>query len=243
MCKEYGYCRISTAKQKIERQESNIKAEYPAAVIFREEYTGTTTDRPVWNRLYRQLKEGDTVIFDEVSRMSRNAAEGVELYKDLYGKGVNLVFLKEHHIDTETYKNALNNGVQMTGTDIDCILEGVNRYMMRLAEKQIEIAFNTAQAEVDHLHKRTSEGVRKAQERYDREEILGIEHEKGKVGRAAGATVHTAKYKKAKQIIKEHSISFGGTLKDPEVMKLAGVSRNSYYKYKREIAAEAVRKP
>ena len=37
----------------------------------------------------------------------------------------------------------------MTGTDVDIILEGVKRYLMLLAKRQIEIAFQTAQVEVD----------------------------------------------------------------------------------------------
>ena len=42
--KIYGYCRISTRKQSIERQERNIKEEYPGAIIIKEEYTGTKID-------------------------------------------------------------------------------------------------------------------------------------------------------------------------------------------------------
>lgn len=100
----YGYCRISTAKQSIDRQVRNIRAEYPTAHIVQEAYTGTSILRPEWSKLYRILKDGDTVVFDSVSRMSRNAEEGFLLYEDLYNKGIQLVFLKEHHIDTETYK-------------------------------------------------------------------------------------------------------------------------------------------
>lgn len=102
----YGYCRISTAKQSIDRQIRNIKAEYPTAHIVQEAYTGTSIFRPEWLKLYRVLKAGDTVVFDSVSRMSRNAEEGFALYEDLYHKGIRLVFLKEHHIDTETYKKS-----------------------------------------------------------------------------------------------------------------------------------------
>lgn len=102
----YGYCRISTAKQSIDRQIRNIKAEYPTAHIVQEAYTGTSIFRPEWLKLYRVLKAGDTVVFDSVSRMSRNAEEGFTLYEDLYHKGIRLVFLKEHHIDTETYKKS-----------------------------------------------------------------------------------------------------------------------------------------
>ena len=102
----YGYCRISTAKQSIDRQIRNIKAEYPTAHIVQEAYTGTSVFRPEWLKLYRVLKAGDMVVFDSVSRMSRNAEEGFALYEDLYHKGIRLVFLKEHHIDTETLQVA-----------------------------------------------------------------------------------------------------------------------------------------
>lgn len=219
----YGYARISTMKQSIARQVDNIKAKYPDAVIITEEYTGTTTDRPAWNKLRKTLKAGDTVVFDEVSRMSRNAEEGFKLYETLFNEGVNLIFLKEHHLDTEVYRKALQTGVSMTGTDVDVILKGVNEYLMILAKRQIEIAFQTAEHEVEFLHKRTSEGVRKAQ-------AMGKQ-----VGRAAGAKVETKKAKVAKEIIRKHSKDFNGSLNDIEVMKLTNLARNTYYKYKAEL--------
>lgn len=101
----YGYCRISTKQQNIDRQIRNIKAEYPNAVIIQEAYTGTKVEgRKEFNKLLRQVKENDTIVFDSVSRMSRNAMEGFTLYESLYNQGVNLIFLKEPHINTDTYK-------------------------------------------------------------------------------------------------------------------------------------------
>ena len=75
----YGYCRISTKQQSIERQIRNIKGEYDTAVIVTEVYTGTKQDRPEWNKLYRKVKPGDTIVFDSVSRMSRDADDGFAL--------------------------------------------------------------------------------------------------------------------------------------------------------------------
>lgn len=228
----WGYARISTMKQKIERQIDNIKREYPEAVIITEEYTGTTTDRPKWNKLIEQIKKEAakgteiTLVFDEVSRMSRNAKEGFEDYKMLYDMGINLIFLKERHIDTDNFKQALQSKVAMTGTDVDIILTAVNEYMMKLAERQIEIAFQTAQAEVDYLHQRTSEGVRKAQ-------AAGKQ-----IGRAKGSTIETKKAIEAKKQIQKYSKDFNGTLSDVECMKLIGIARNTYYKYKAELKAE-----
>lgn len=223
MCCVYGYCRISKAKQQIDRQIRNIKAEYPAAVIVQEAFTGTTTDRKEWNKLFAKAKEGDTIVFDSVSRMSRNAEEGFSAYETLYNRGVNLVFLKEPHINTDTYKQSMQGLVSLTNTDVDYILEGVNKYLLALAKTQIKIAFEQAEKEVADLHQRTKEGIETAR-------LAGKQ-----IGRAEGAKVTTKKSIAAKEIIKKHSSAFGGTLGDNEVITLAGLSRKTYYKYKKEL--------
>lgn len=235
----YGYARISTMKQKLERQIDNIKQAYPDAVIITEAYTGTKIDRPAFTKLVQQLQEGDTLVFDEVSRMSRNAAEGFSLYRDLYEKGINLVFLKEPHINSSVYKAALEKHVDLTVDTgrkaIDRYIDGqgklLNDLLLDLAKEQIEIAFDAAQAEVDYLHQRTSEGVRKAQ-------AAGKQ-----VGRAEGSSAGAgfteyAKAKAAKEVIRKHNRDFGGNLTDAETIKLAGCARGSFYKYKRELKAE-----
>ncbi len=229
----YGYCRISTMKQKIARQIDNIKKEYPDATIITEEYTGTTTDRPNFNKLVKNLKAGDTVVFDEVSRMSRNATEGIELYEKLFDSGINLVFIKEPHINTSVYRDRLekqieklsSTGSKATDKLLDSIMTALHEYTIDLAREQIELAFKTAQAEVDFLHQRTSEGVRKAQAQ-------------GKqVGRATGTKVETKKAKECKARIMELSKDFNGSNTDVEVMAILGIARNSYYKYKAELKA------
>ena len=89
--------------------------------------------------------------------MSRTADEGFKLYQELFEKNINLVFLKEHYIDTDTYRETLNNQLSMTGTEVDVILEGINKYLLLLAKKQIEIAFEQAEKEVQDLQQRTKE--------------------------------------------------------------------------------------
>ena len=81
----YGYCRVSTKTQNIERQERNIKALYPDAAIVKEAFTGTKVyERKAFMKLVGSLKSGDTLVLDSVSRMSRNADEGVTLYMELF---------------------------------------------------------------------------------------------------------------------------------------------------------------
>lgn len=219
----YGYCRISKAKQSIERQIRNIKAAYPDALIIQEVFTRTRIDRKEWQKLFSKVKAGDTIVFDSVSRMSGNANDGFAAYEELYNRGVALVFLKEPHINTSTYKQAMENNVKLTGSNVDYILEGVNKYLMALAKEQIRLAFEQSEKEVEDLHQRTREGIETAR-------INGKQ-----IGQRPGAKLTTKKSVAAKQIILKHSKDFNGTLSDPDVMKLTDLSRNTYYKYKREL--------
>lgn len=231
----YGYCRISRKSQNIERQERNIKAAYPSAHIIKEAFTGTKIEgRKELDKMLKVLKSGDTVIFDSASRMSRNAEEAISLYEDLFEKNINLVFLKEPHINTETYKKALENQIEISlntgnaATDnfISSIIEALNRYTIDLAKEQIKLVFAQAQKEVDDLHQRTAEGLVTAK-------LSGK-----RIGTPKGAKLTTKKSVAAKEIIKKYSEDFDGSLEDAAVIKLADISRNSYYKYKRELREE-----
>ena len=155
--------------------------------------------------------------------MSRDADEGYRTYEELYKRGVELVFLNEPMINTATFKNAIKNTVPMTGTDVDYILEGVNAFLMELAKQQIKLAFQQAQKEVDDLHIRVSQGIETA--RLNGKQIGGLEGSKYKVKKSV----------EAKEQIKKYSKDFDGTLADTEVIKLTGISRKTYYKYKREL--------
>lgn len=224
MGKVYGYCRISTKQQRMERQVRNIKSEYNDAVIVTEVYTGTKLDgRTEWNKLYKKLKAGDTIVFDSVSRMSRNAEDGFGLYEELYNKGIELVFLKEPHINTSTYKKALQNNIQLTGTNVDFILEGINKYLMSLAKEQIRLVFEQSEKEVQDLHQRTKESIETAR-------LNGKQ-----IGQKQGAKLTTKKSIESKKLIQKHSKDFNGTLSDADCMKLTGLARNTYYKYKKEL--------
>ena len=222
----YGYCRISRAKQSIDRQIRNIKAVYPDALIIQEVFTRTRLDRKEWQKLYKAVKAGDMIVFDSVSRMSGNADEGFNAYEELYNRGISLVFLKEPHINTDTYKQALESNIKLTGGSVDFILEGVNKYLMALAKEQIRLAFEQSEKEVEDLHQRTKEGIETAR-------INGKQ-----IGQKAGAKLTTKKSISAKEEIVKYSKDFSGTLADADVMKLTGLSRNTYYKYKRELKEE-----
>lgn len=220
----YGYCRISHSSQSIERQIRNIKNEYPNAMIIEEVYTGTKVEgRKQFEKLLSIVKPNDTIIFDSVSRMSRNAEEGIKLYMELFDKGINLIFLKENYINTDTYKKALDNHLELTNTNVDFILEGINKYLMALAKEQIKIAFEQSEKEVMDLRQRTKEGLVTAK-------LNGKQ-----VGNIKGVKLTTKKSIESKELIKKYSKKFNGQLNDTECMKLIGISRNTYYKYVKEL--------
>ena len=232
----YAYCRVSTTHQKIARQITNITALYPSTTIIREFYTGTKQDRPNWNKLMAQIKTGDTIVFDSVSRMSRNAQEGFKDYKMLYERGIHLVFLNEPLINTSVFdstrNNLLNVNIETGNAAVDSFFRGnvqlINNFMMALAEQQIKAAFEQSEKEVTDLHSRISQGMREAKKN-------GV-----KIGLPKGTSLTTKKALECKAIILKHSKDFGGSLEDPDVIKLCGCSRNSYYKYKREIKTQPI---
>ena len=223
----YGYVRVSTDKQNIDRQIRNILAVDASAKIYQEIFTGTkTTGRHEFQKLLNKVQSGDTIIFDSVSRMRRNASEGFELYKKLFDDGVNLVFINEPYINTDVYKATRDALVPMTNTDVDLILAGVNQYLMKLAEKQVELAFEQAQKERDDLSERTKQGLQTAK-------LNGKQ-----LGRAKGTVVVTKKSDESKKKILKYSKTFGGDLSDKDLIKLLEIDKNTYYKYKKELKSQ-----
>lgn len=217
----YGYARVSTAKQKLQRQIDNIKAYDDSAIIFTEKYTGTKLyGREQFDKLLKKVKQGDTIIFDSVSRMSRNSQEGIELYFELMDKDINLIFLKERYINTDTYKQAVERRIQTIGTKEDILINAINEYLKELAKEQIKIAFDQAEKEVMDLRQRVREGIARS------DKTQGIEQ---------GTKLITKKSVDMKEKMLRHLKDFGGTDSDIQFMQDNHISRNTFYKYKREL--------
>ena len=227
----YGYCRVSTTHQRITRQVNNILEKFPNTHIIKEFYTGTTQSRPLWEKLVSQIRSGDIIVFDSVSRMSRNADEGFKDYKQLFELGVELIFLNEPLINTKVLESSKNNLLKITvqtgNQAIDDYFKGniqlINNLLLSLAEAQIKAAFEQSEKEVNDLHTRISEGMRESKRNGT------------KIGLTKGTKLITKKELKCKEIILKHSKDFNGTLEDPDVITLCGCSKNSYYKYKKQL--------
>lgn len=236
--KLYAYTRVSTQRQSLKRQIDNIATSnngaYAGALFFNDKFTGSTLDRPEWNRLYKRLEPGDTVVFDSVSRLSRDEESGAALYEELYQRGINLVFLNEPHCNTDCCRQAAAANIPPTGNEIaDIYIEATNRVLMLLARKQIAIAFEQAEKERLDICKRVRDGMQSAKDEAARQ---GIEK---KYGLVTGTKLTTKKSVAAKEIILKRSKDFNGMLDDSEVIKLCGISRNTYYRYKGQLRDEA----
>lgn len=166
--------------------------------------------------------------------MSRDAEEGFRLYESLFRKGINLIFLKEAHINTDTYKQSIESRIKLAinsgDKDMDLLMQGIvdalNTYILSLARKQIQLAFEQSEKEVRDLQQRTREGIETARR-------------SGKqIGRKNGDRIVTKKSIAAKTVILKHSKTFGGNLKNNELAILAGISMGSLKKYKRQLIEE-----
>ncbi len=236
--KLYAYTRVSTQRQSLKRQVNNILAAnngaYAEALFFSDTSAEATHDRPEWNQLYNVLKPGDTIVFDSVSRLSRDAESGAALYEDLYQKGINLIFLNEPYCNTDCYRQAAAASIPPTGNEIaDIYIEATNKVLMLLARNQIVLAFEQAEKERLDLCNRVKDGMKAAKDEAARQ---GIDK---RYGLAPGTKLTTHKSISAKEIIVKHSKNFNGTLDDAEVIKLCGISRNTFYRYKRQLKQEA----
>ena len=116
----------------------------------------------------------------------------------------------------------------------DDVKEGVITFKLAahtadLAKEQIRLAFAQAQKEVDDLHQRTREGILTAR-------LNGKQ-----IGQTPGRKLTIKKSAPCKEQIKKYSRDFDGTLTDADCIKLIGIARNTYYKYKRELREEFTR--
>lgn len=230
----YGYCRVSTMQQNVERQIDNVKRYNADTVIFAEKQSAKDIDnRSVFKELLNKVKEGDEIVFDEVSRMSRNADEGYKLYMDLMKKGIELTFLKERHIDTREYKRRSKNQlsrIQTQNNTTDKLINGIivlfEEFLKDNLKDNIRIAFERAEQERLFLIRRVTEGKAKS-----------TKHQ----GRPKGSkNLKSEKSENIKKVILELSKDFDGKFTDAKILKeyLPKTARNTYYKYKKELLRE-----
>jgi DNA invertase Pin-like site-specific DNA recombinase len=215
--------RISTkeerGKQKYNRQEKAIDTygrengiEFVAE--FKEDESGKDFDnRKEWQRLEKLLQSGDTVIFKDISRFTREAENGYIKYMELLEKGINLVFLDNPTVNTNYIKELLNVAEQQN-LIAKISLENTIKLLLYVeldrAEQERLILINRIKA--------------------------GISASGKKQGRKEGVPIKLSETLKEdiREYLKDRNIT------KAEVMKKHNISRNTLIKYIDLVKAEGI---
>lgn len=97
----YGYARVSTTQQDYATQVEDLK-QAGATKIFKDKYTGTTANRPEFDKLMAQIGSGDTLIVTKLDRLARNTQDALNIVKQLNAEGIILRVLNIGTIDNFT---------------------------------------------------------------------------------------------------------------------------------------------
>lgn len=101
----YGYCRVSTKHQSLQRQiDTLVNYGINQRFIFSDKYSGKTLNREGLNELLSVLKPGDSIVIKEIDRLGRNRKETKELILHFIKSDIELIcldmpYLKEFIID------------------------------------------------------------------------------------------------------------------------------------------------
>ena len=135
------------------------------------------------------------------------------------------MFINEPHISSEHFRRASEQTIGSVGNEIaDEYIKATNRVLMLLAKQQIKIAFEQADKEAEDTRKRIKQGLQ------ERKAKTGLTN-----GRKKGDKLVVHNKTERIRLIKKNSKDFYGSNTDVEVMKLLGISRNTYYAYKKEV--------
>lgn len=211
----YFYLRISTKesadKQSFQRQDKALKKyaedhnlDYNNRTVYRDDISGSTFNRDDWKALESILKAGDTIVFKEISRFTRQAEEGYNKYMELMDKGINLIFLDNPTVSSDYIKqltNIANTQQLVTKT----ALEGTIKLLLI-------VELDRVQQERETIVKRIKQG---------------IEASDKKSGRKKG------QLDKMSDELREDILAFIGdrSIKQIDLMNKHNISRNTLKKY------------
>jgi DNA invertase Pin-like site-specific DNA recombinase len=120
---KYGYARVSTLHQELEAQLQALEKE-GCDKIYSDKFTGTKTDRPQFNKVLEELKEGDTLVVTKLDRFARTTADGINTIKNLFEKGIKVHVLNMGLVeDTPTGRLILSVMLAFAEFERDMIVE------------------------------------------------------------------------------------------------------------------------
>ena len=174
MCKTVAYMRISTkeerGKQKFSRQEQAITrwckencVEISERRIYRDDASGKSFERPAWKELESDVQEGDTIVFKDICRFTREYENGFAKYMELLHKGINLVFIDNPTISTSYIKQ---------------MMDVANKQSNRIAQKSLKdtiellilVELDRSEMERELIVKRIKDGIAASSKKSGRKE-------------------------------------------------------------------------
>ena len=96
-----GYIRVSTVEQHEDRQVKDLTENAKVSKVFIDKLSGKDTNRPQLNAMIDYVREGDTVVVSEYSRLARSTRDLIDIIETLQNKGVTVISMKEK-LDTST---------------------------------------------------------------------------------------------------------------------------------------------
>ncbi|MDH6364543.1 DNA invertase Pin-like site-specific DNA recombinase [Enterococcus sp. PF1-24] len=88
----FGYARVSTWGQDLESQIIALE-KHGCQKIYKEKFTGTKVDRQEFQKLLKELSEGDTLVVTKLDRFARSTIQGLETVRELFDRGVKIHIL------------------------------------------------------------------------------------------------------------------------------------------------------
>lgn len=95
-----GYVRVSSIDQNNARQKEALK-KYNIERLYEEKASGKDMERPELKSMLDFVREGDTVVVHDLSRLARNTKDLLTIVEDLKDRGITLISNKEN-LDTST---------------------------------------------------------------------------------------------------------------------------------------------
>lgn len=228
MCKTLAYMRISTkeerGKQKFTRQEQAIarwskenNTDIPERRIYRDDASGKSFDRPAWRELESDVAEGDTIVFKDICRFTREYENGFDKYMTLLNKGVNLIFIDNPTVSTAYIKS---------------MMEVADKQSNRIAKKSLKdtiellllVELDRAEKEREITVQRIRDGIAASDKRSGRP--------KGKLDKMTAELEADLKYYVSQSVADR-------TMKAADIMRKHNLSRNTVKKYIAAVQAEA----
>ena len=99
----FGYARVSTKTQakdgnSLEAQDEALRSA-GAQELYKDAFTGTTTDRPEFDKLMARIEPGDTLMVTKLDRIARSASEGSRMVQDMLDKDISVHVLNMGKMD------------------------------------------------------------------------------------------------------------------------------------------------